>query len=150
LAAGGDPFDDERVVARPQVTRPPHAAGADVAEGDVRGDALGRGQELGGQRAQGRVLKGLGRLVPRRHPHGGDAGRPGGGGQRAVVTLSVTLAMWGRCSEIWIPLTLVSIGLKSPRIPSGASGLRSHMSIVDGPPPSQTMMTEWAFLPRPL
>src|SRR5262245_14391688 len=35
--------------------------------------------------------------------------------------------------------------LNSPRMPSGASGLLSHMSIVAGPPASQTRMTDWAF-----
>src|SRR5205085_12440343 len=33
---------------------------------------------------------------------------------------------------------LVEIGLKGP--PVGAPGLRSHMSIVDGPPPIHSMM----------
>src|SRR5215203_7294865 len=49
---------------------------------------------------------------------------------RTTLTLSATAAILGRCSENWTPRALVSIDLNSPRIPSGASGLLSHMSMV--------------------
>src|SRR5438309_1908926 len=69
--------------------------------------------------------------------------------ERTNVTLSATDAIFGRCSQTLTPDALVSIGLNSPRMPSGASGFRSHMSIVAGPPGSQTMMTDSAFLAGP-
>src|SRR5262245_27771953 len=39
------------------------------------------------------------------------------------------------------PGTLVLIGLNSPRTSADASGLRSYMSMFDGPPPSRLMMS---------
>src|SRR3954452_5197737 len=64
---------------------------------------------------------------------------------RTTLILSATPAIFGRCSENWTPWALVSIDLNSPRMPSGASGLLSHMSMVAGPPASHTRMTLWAF-----
>ncbi len=37
-------------------------------------------------------------------------------------------AIRGSISQIWIPGTLVGMGLNSPRISLGASGFRSYMS----------------------
>ena len=65
--------------------------------------------------------------------------------ERTMVALSMTWAIFGRCSLICTPAALVLMGLNSPRMPSGALGLRSHMSMVAGPPASQTMMTELAL-----
>src|SRR3954464_13181164 len=64
---------------------------------------------------------------------------------RTTLTLSATPAIFGRCSENWTPWALVSIDLNSPRGPGGVSGLLSHMSMVAGPPPSQTRMTPRAL-----
>src|SRR5579884_58043 len=52
--------------------------------------------------------------------------------------------MRGRCSQIWTPPARVAIDLNSPRMPSGAWGFKSHMSMVGGPPESQTKITDWA------
>ena len=54
---------------------------------------------------------------------------------------SMTFASPGMCSQIETPGAAVAIGRNSPRISSGASGLRSHMSIVAGPPESQIWIT---------
>ena len=51
------------------------------------------------------------------------------------------------CSQTWMPGTLVSIGRNVPRTASGASGLRSHMSMWAGPPERNRRMTDFA---RPL
>src|SRR5215212_10915618 len=61
--------------------------------------------------------------------------------ERISVQWCMTWAVLGRCSLILRPLTLVSIGLNSPRIVSGAAGARTHMSMLAGPPASQTRMT---------
>src|SRR5437868_12576601 len=65
--------------------------------------------------------------------------------ERTMVALSITAAIFGRCSLISTPLALVAMGLNSPLMPSGALGLRSHMSMVAGPPPSHTWMTALAL-----
>ena len=49
--------------------------------------------------------------------------------------------MRGKTSQIWMPGTLVLIGLNSPRISPGASVLMSHMSWCGGPPPRKMLMT---------
>ncbi len=51
-----------------------------------------------------------------------------------MANLSIIAAIFGNSSPIWMPGTLVLIGLNSPRISAGASGLRSHMSRCGGPP----------------
>ena len=62
---------------------------------------------------------------------------------------SMTFASPGMCSQIETPGADVAIGRNSPRISSGASGFRSHMSIVAGPPASQIWITPVAgFLVR--
>src|ERR1051325_9592004 len=53
---------------------------------------------------------------------------------RTMVARSVTCANFGNVSATWMPLTAVGIDLNSPRMPCGASGLLSHMSMVAGPP----------------
>src|SRR3954467_11790664 len=65
--------------------------------------------------------------------------------ERTTLILSATSAILGRHSENCTPLALVSIDLNSPRMPSGASGLLSHISMVAGPPASQTRMTPLAL-----
>ena len=55
--------------------------------------------------------------------------------ERTTASLSHMRACMGKCSQIWTPGTLVAIGLNSPRNSIGASGLRSYMSMWDGPPP---------------
>src|SRR5436190_19038231 len=51
-------------------------------------------------------------------------------------------AILGRCSQIWTS-PLVEIGLKGP--PVAAPGLRSQRSMVEGPPPIQSMMALLRF-----
>jgi hypothetical protein len=53
---------------------------------------------------------------------------------RTSVTLSMTFATRGRCSETWMPGTFDGMGLCGPRIASGASGFMSNMSMWLGPP----------------
>src|SRR5687767_9634065 len=65
--------------------------------------------------------------------------------ERTTVSLSATAAVFGRCSLQRTPAAFVLISWKAPRMPSGASGLVSHMSMVAGPPASQTRMTLLAF-----
>jgi hypothetical protein len=67
---------------------------------------------------------------------------------RTSAHFPITPATFGRCSQTRTPAAFVSIGLNSPRYSSGASGFRSHMSMVAGPPPSHTRMTPSAFAPR--
>ena len=54
--------------------------------------------------------------------------------ERITATLSISPAIRGRCSQMWTPGSLVAMGLYSPRMPSGASGLRSNVSWCGGPP----------------
>src|SRR5262245_48886422 len=63
---------------------------------------------------------------------------------RMMAHLSATRAERGKCSLIRIPLTLVSMGRNVPRISSGASGFRSHMSRCEGPPERKSRITERA------
>ena len=58
-----------------------------------------------------------------------------------TANLSIIAASRGSSSQISMPGTLVAIGLNSPRISAGASGLRSNMSWCGGPPGRKTMMT---------
>src|SRR5439155_8050438 len=62
-----------------------------------------------------------------------------------MVYLSARRAQRGRCSPISMPVTLVLIGLYGPRISTGASGFRSHMSMVLGPPSRKRKMHAFAF-----
>ena len=48
--------------------------------------------------------------------------------ERMTATLSIRVARRGKTSPIWIPGTLVAIGLNSPRISSGAVGFMSQVS----------------------
>ncbi len=48
--------------------------------------------------------------------------------ERMTAHLSMRAASCGKTSQIWMPGTLVAIGLNSPRISAGASVLMSHMS----------------------
>ena len=68
--------------------------------------------------------------------------------ERMSVALSKALAIIGMCSPMCVPGILVGIGLKSPRILAGASGLGSQMSMWLGPPCKKTMITDLA-LPKP-
>src|SRR4051812_47282017 len=54
----------------------------------------------------------------------------------------MTLAVMGMCSQICMS-PAVLIGLNWP--PVGAPGLRSQMSIVEGPPSIQSMMADFLF-----
>src|SRR5688572_17965132 len=51
-----------------------------------------------------------------------------------MQNLSACAASLGNSSETWMPATLVAIGLNSPRISAGASGLGSNVSCCGGPP----------------
>ena len=61
--------------------------------------------------------------------------------ERMTAHLSIAAASCGKTSQIWMPGTLVAIGLNSPRISAGASVLMSHMSWCGGPPPRKMLMT---------
>src|SRR5262245_55062695 len=65
-----------------------------------------------------------------------------------MVYLSAWRAERGKCSLICIPGTLVVIGLNSPRISAGASGLRSQVSCCAGPPRMNNKMHDLA-VPKP-
>ena len=54
--------------------------------------------------------------------------------ERTTDSLSIIFACIGKCSQMSMPGTFVLIGLNSPRNSAGASGLRSYMSMCDGPP----------------
>ena len=58
-----------------------------------------------------------------------------------LASLSQIVEIRGNSSQIWMPGTLVWIGLNSPRISAGASGLGSKVSCCGGPPWSQRKMT---------
>src|SRR5437899_1495749 len=64
--------------------------------------------------------------------------------ERMSVTLSIWSASMGMVSLTWMPDTLVLIGLNSPRILEGASGLGSQMSMWLGPPCRNSMITDFA------
>ena len=64
--------------------------------------------------------------------------------ERITVSLSAALATRGNNSQKCIPGTLVRIGLKSPRISTGASGLGSKVSCCGGPPPRNKMIQDLA------
>src|SRR5579883_630641 len=66
--------------------------------------------------------------------------------ERTIVSLSVTSATFGNVSAICTPFTFVAMDLNSPRIPSGASGLLSHISMVAGPPANHSRITLLAFV----
>ncbi len=53
---------------------------------------------------------------------------------RRMEYLSAILAIMGSSSPIWMPGTLVGIGLTLPRIFAGASGFGSNISCCGGPP----------------
>ncbi len=62
--------------------------------------------------------------------------------ERIRATLSITPAILGSSSPIWTPGSRVAIGLNSPRMPTGASGLRSKVSWCAWPPDRYTMITD--------
>ena len=68
--------------------------------------------------------------------------------ERMSVTLSIVCAIIGMCSPMLVPGILVLMGLNSPRMLAGASGLGSQMSMWLGPPCRKIMMTFFA-LPKP-
>ena len=53
---------------------------------------------------------------------------------RTTAVLCIHRAVSGSSSQTSTPGALVAIGLNSLRMPSGASGFRSNMSCVGGPP----------------
>src|SRR3954467_12107446 len=61
---------------------------------------------------------------------------------RIIDHWSMQAAVFGRCSDSWIPGTLVETGWNSPRYSAGASGFMSHMSRWLGPPRIPRMMTD--------
>ena len=48
--------------------------------------------------------------------------------ERTIASLRPCRAIRGKCSLIWMPGAVVSIGWNSPRTAEGPSGLRSHVS----------------------
>src|SRR5438445_631049 len=64
--------------------------------------------------------------------------------ERTQANLSHIRACRGKCSQICTPGTLVWMGRNSPRYSTGASGLRSYMSMCDGPllrePPGERVL----------
>src|SRR4051812_40810356 len=61
---------------------------------------------------------------------------------RTIASLSITPAKSGMYWQISMPGTFVAIGVNSPRISAGASGFISKLSMCDGPPRIQIMMTD--------
>src|SRR3954453_8302876 len=59
--------------------------------------------------------------------------------ERPSANLSIRFAIFGSSSEIWIPATLVEIGLKL------LFAFGSHVSMWLGPPSSQKRMTAFAL-----
>ena len=59
--------------------------------------------------------------------------------ERTIATWSSTPASRGRCSQIWMPGTLVAMGRNSPRISAGASRLEIIQIDVAGPAPHEDM-----------
>src|SRR5688572_28122704 len=57
----------------------------------------------------------------------------------------IHLAILGRCSLIWMPGTLVAMGLNSP--PSLVPGLRSKVSLWVGPPSIHRTMQDLCLTP---
>src|SRR5271170_1956308 len=68
--------------------------------------------------------------------------------ERMSVALLMAEAIIGMVSLMFVPGILVLIGLNSPRILRGASGLGSQISMWLGPPCRKTMITDFA-LPKP-
>jgi hypothetical protein len=58
--------------------------------------------------------------------------------ERITASLSIRFESLGSNSEIWIPATLVEMGLKAEL------GLGSQVSIWLGPPSNQSRMHDWA------
>src|ERR1700749_3125125 len=69
--------------------------------------------------------------------------------ERMSVALSRAWAIMGRCSEMWVPGILVGMGLKSPRMLAGGSGLGAQRSMWLGPPLGKIRIPELA-LRKPL
>ena len=63
---------------------------------------------------------------------------------RSTAACCISFANFGKCSLIWMPGTDVSIGRNSPRMLSGASGLRSNVSRWLGPPAIHSRMHDLA------
>ena len=59
---------------------------------------------------------------------------------RISATLSIIRAISGKCSQIWMPVTLVRIGLNLPRTSAGASGFMSQVSRWPGEPTRKIVM----------
>src|SRR5262245_44455537 len=57
-----------------------------------------------------------------------------------IAMWSVSFAIFDRCSLIWMPGTLVAIGLNGP--PLACPGLRSKVSSCEGPPLIHSRMHE--------
>src|SRR5450755_3202967 len=68
--------------------------------------------------------------------------------ERISVALLMADAIIGMVSLKFVPGIFVLMGLNSPRILSGASGLGSQISMWLGPPCRKTMITDFA-LPKP-
>src|SRR5262249_14239676 len=62
---------------------------------------------------------------------------------RMIAILSACLAIFGKCWLIRMPGTVVSISLNGP--PFLWPGLRSNVSICDGPPDIHSRMTDFFF-----
>src|SRR5690349_12113749 len=65
--------------------------------------------------------------------------------ERTMAVVSVTFAVFGRCSLSWMPDTFVGIALNSPRNSDGASGFGSKESRWLGPPEHHSRITASAF-----
>ena len=63
---------------------------------------------------------------------------------RTTASLSSLRASSGRCSQTRMPGSAVGMVLNSPRMPSGASGFGSNVSMCDGPPKRSSRMTALA------
>ena len=127
-------------------------------QGDAVGDAVvagGRTWSSDGGVAR-EIVAGGDPVEVARPPGGSTAGRSGPGGRRAggsprdapstgrSPACPSARPGTGRCSQIRMPGTAVSIGLNSPRMPSGASGFMSNESCWPSPPLSRITITDFA------
>jgi hypothetical protein len=63
---------------------------------------------------------------------------------RTIASRRAIVASRGKCSQMVSPGTSVAIDLNSPRMPSGASGFMSNVSMWLGAPVKKTRMTDFA------
>ena len=82
--------------------------------------------------------------------HVGQEPEPTTGAVVVPISLSTTFAQCGNSSPMNVPGTEVLIGWYGPRISTGASGFKSHISMWLGPPSRKTRMHDLALATLPV